>query len=243
MKYVEPILFPITPDPLEVLKFAGMNNFKEIDVIPNINPYYKHFDLYFKYVDPGLIVQAVLDLFDDNTPTYDLGLDMFINYWIDRLKEINSPYDEYYKLFLTKFLLLHPEYEKECLGFKMWLENIGTIWKFTFKKCFTLNKLITLKRKYNTIIIPKLWTKEQKNVIPWINLLHDLHPRYFSQEKTIKIASDYLFEGGRIYILDPKDFWKVTYSIGDGYHVTDTVFTKKTSPKTKTHTEKNINWL
>ena len=243
MKYVEPILFPIAPDPLMVMKFAGANNFKEIDVLPNVSPYYKHFDLYFNYVDPALLQRAVLDMFDNDTPQYEIGLDTFINYWIDRLKTIDSPYDEYYKLFVSKFIMIHPTYEKSCVSFKMWLEGIAESWNFVFKKCFTLNKLITLKRKYNTIIIPKTWTKEERNVIPWINLLHDLPPRYFSQEKTIKIASEYLFEGGRIYLLDPKDFFTVMYSIGDGYYATNTVFTKKTSPKPKTNTEKNINWL
>jgi len=242
MKLTEPILFPIAPDPLEVMKFAGMNNLKQIDVVPNISPFYKHYDLYFNYVDPALLVQAVSDLFNDNTPTEPIGLDSFISYWFDRLIEINSPYNDFYKLFITKFLLIHPEYEKECSTFKLWLENIGDIWNFTFKKCFTLNKLITLKRKYNTIVIPRLWTKEEKNVIPWINLLHDLHPRYFNQEKVIKKASDYLFEGGRIYVLHPQDFWKVMYSVGDGYDIEDAVLTKKTSPKTKTQIN-DINWL
>lgn len=243
MKYVEPILFPIAPDPLFVMKFAGENNFKEIDVLPNINPYYKHFDLYFNYVDPALLGQAVLDMFDDNTPQEELGLDTFIAYWFNRLEELDSPYDEYYKLFISKFIMLHPNYEQNCSTLKLWLENIDTTWNFVFKKCFALNKLITLKRKYNTIIIPKLWTKEERNIIPWINILHDSQPRYFSQEKTIKMASEYLFEGGRIYMLNPRDSWTVMYAIGDGYHITDTAFTKKVSPKPKTNTVKNINWL
>jgi len=242
MKLIEPILFPIAPDPLVVMKFAGMNNLKEIDVLPNISPYYKHYDLYYKYVDPALLQQAVIDLFDENTPKEYLGMDSFISYWFDKLIEINSPYNDYYRLFITKFLLIHSDYEQSCSTLKLWLETIGNIWNFTFKKCFSLNKLVSLKRKYNTIIIPELWTKEQRNIIPWINLLHDLHPRFFSQEGVIKEASEYLFEGGSIYTFRPQDFWKVMYSVGDGYDIKDAVLTKKTSPKTKTQIN-NINWL
>ena len=240
MKLIEPILFPIAPRPLEIMKIAGLHNIKSFDVLPNINPYYNHFDLVFNYIDPELLKNAVFELFDEDTPEEEIGLESFVNYWVDKIKQVNSPYSAYYRYFITTFLLIHPDYEKQHLTLKLWLDNIDL--NFTFKKCFTFNKLTSPKRSYNTIIIPRLWTKAEKGVIPWINLLHDSTPRYFNQEKVVNHASEHLLDGGRIYVLRPQDFWKVMYSVGDDFDIEDAVLTKKTSPKTKTQTN-NINWL
>lgn len=240
MKYVEPILFPISPDPLEVLKYAGKNNLKKIDVYTNIQPYYLYYNLYYGYVDPDLQQNCITELSKWDYPVNNISIEDFVLFLKSMIKNSESVYSNYYYVFITKYLMENPQYEQNIGKFFEWLKKPND---YTFKKTFRINILETLENyKYNTIVFLNMWSDKQKNIIPWLNLLKGSNPRFFNQSALIEKSGMFLLEGGRVYIENKKDLGKVLFSLGDEFQLIGDNIIKQLSSKPKT-TINEINWL
>lgn len=241
MKYVEPILFPISPNPLDPLNYAGEHGLKEIDVHVNIWPYKLYYELYYRYVDPDLQQKCLVELSKCVYPVNEISIEDFVLSLKSMIKESGSVYKNYYYLFITKYLMENPQYEQSIDKFFEWLKEPKV---YAFKKGFKLNIIENIQSyKYNTIIYLNMWSDKQKNIIPWLNLLMDIRPKFFNQSKIINRSGMYLMNGGRVYVENKRIFGKVWFSLGPEFEVVDDVIVKNSPPKPKTNLKNETNWL
>jgi len=240
MRLTEPILFPITVYPLEIFKFAGEHNIQNFDVVANFGYQQHHLTLVNKYIDSTLIKSFINSFGVPHLYSFyttEVFTDM-INYLSG-----SGVYGEYYKYFLTAYILQSNKYEHSKDNLIKWSNEDKD---YTFKKCFKYNKILQITNYYNTIIIPRLWDKVQLENVTWVNKMNPILPISFTQSKVIKAAGEHLIGGGKMYILRPEDYGRSFWDLGDDFDLNmdndPWCFTKKKAPK-KTKTTKEINWL
>lgn len=242
MRLIEPILFPITVYPLEIFKFAGKHNIQKFDVLSNFGYQTHHLILLNKYVDSELHekfvdVLASIPIHGHHTT------ESFVHYVDSHIRKEVSVYELYYRYFLTKYISESNVYEHNVEDLISWLDVDVD---YTFKKCFTYNNKTTIRDYYNTIVIPRLWSKVQLENITWINKMYGLLPISFTQAKIIKLCGEHLMSDGNVYILRRQDcgktFWELGHDLDINMDQDPWSITKKETPK-KTKTTNEINWL
>lgn len=241
MRLIEPILFPITVYPLEIFKFAGEHNIQKFDILTNYGYQTQHLSLVNKYVDRSLM-ESFLNIISD-IPIHGYWVtEPFVDIVNKHITSKQDVYEKYYRYFLTTYILESKLYEHSIDNLIHWCDKSKD---YTFKKCFKYNSLTSVKGYYNTIIIPRLWSKFQLYNVAWINKMYGLLPVSFNQDKVIKLADEYLMEGGNMFILRQEDYGRSFWELGDGYdlHMENDPwwFTKKPTPKKSKTNE--INWL
>lgn len=221
VRIVEPVLFPISVNEIDVLKFCGEHNIKDVDIILNYGYQLTHYNMLIAYVDPELQVSCIEAIKD--TVEYD---DVFT--FIDEVSKIliENVYKDYYLLFLCTFLKEIKSKHNFMEEFSKWLY---TPHDYTYKMTTKPRLIFNLQRYYNTVIIPKLWDDNSGNLY---NRIHQYPANYFSQKDTIKEAGKHLIEEGQLCIINSSDYGKVLFSLeGDYKEVNKNVFQKQKIPK------------
>lgn len=238
MKYIEPILFPITVNPIKVLKFAGEHNLQDFDVLINYGYQKIHYELFYKYVDPDLMDKMIQE--NPILSEYDFhGEPSFL---IDKiLTPLNtSVYKEYYKLFLINYMINNMKHTYQTNDFYNYLKEKHD---FTFKKCFTYRAINRIDNYYNTIIFLDFWDKKFMNIYSAINRLYGLLPISLDQEEVIFNAGEHLIDGGRLYNFSSENFGKLLFALGDNFDVNNSKVLLKKNDAPKEPKKKQINWL
>ena len=242
MRLTEPILFPITVYPLEIFKFAGKYSIQNFDVICNYGYQTHHLDIVDRYVDSEL-KEKFINILGSSPITGYYNTDSFVEEIYQYIDKKRIIYELYYRYFLTSYILESRQYEHNTESLIAWLDIDKD---YTFKKCSKYTQKTTIKDYYNTIIIPRLWSKVQLENVTWINKMYGMLPISFNQSKVIKLAGDHLMEGGNMYILRPEDYGRTFWELEDDFDINmdkdPWCFTKKKAPK-KTKTTNEINWL
>lgn len=237
MKFIEPILFPVGVNPLNIFKFAGNNDIKKFDVLRNYGYQKDHYQMFYDYVDPNLIelLYNKLDFNDLEMKGFSYP-HFYIEHIVEKFK--GDVYEKYYKLILTTFIL---ENQQERYNYQSFKDYLLKNHNFTFKKYFDYNIINKIDKYYNTIIFLDLWDSKFNSLYACINEMYGKLPISFNQEKVIKTSGEHLIPGGRIYNIYPENYGDVLFSLGDDFNIEDNYIVKKRSPKEpKT---KQINWL
>lgn len=234
MKLVEPVLFPISVDLMEIFKLIGKSIVKEVDILGNYNFQEKHYKLISKYVDPSLLEKCFEELI---LPITELDVTISITVFLLQLVAKKSIYSDYYFYFLCDYLRSGGKLD-DPLHFGMWLKQKHD---YTYKKHAKVNYVKTIDGYYNTIVIPKMW--RDISIGNDINRMYKLPVNYFDQFEMLKKAARHLIEGGKIYLLNKQDYSWVLHCLGDDFEeVEDLVFQKKISDKSKSKTNTRL-WL
>jgi len=227
MRYIEPVLFPINIDLMEVFKIIGNNNIKDVDIYGNYNYQEIHHKLIMNYVDPDLLNYCC-----DHLNAYgDIEL-------ADVVKNFNiNIYKNHFLFFLCSYIKEVGVFEG-IDQFKEWLQQERD---YTYKKVTQPKYIESITSYYNTVIIPKLW--RSNSLGNQLNRLQGISANYFDQEATISKAYEHLIEGGKLYLYNKRDYSIVLNAIGDDYdEVEPYVFQKRIKPKPKTKTTLKL-WL
>lgn len=212
MIYTEPVLFPITVDELKILRMCGKYDIKDADVLVNFNYQYTHYRLLSDYVDPQLQQECLekMNRLTDIEGNISTNLLLFINVMSSYLSK--NVYKDYYLLFLCRFINKYKDVDNFTDNFKKWLNKPHD---YTYKMQSNPRIVFNLERYYNTIIIPELWKDETIGHL--FNIAHDYPSNYFNQRHVIIDAEKHLLEGGKIYILNKKDYSKIFLSLDEEY--------------------------
>lgn len=225
--YIEPVLFPVTVDVLEVYKFINKYYIKDADLVMN----------YYYQIKESAVIWG--------WSNWDL-FNKFIEEW-DFLDE-----EQAHELFANKhykdqLIFWYCRYLQEVGDTEnledvyTWLEENHDNWVFRRvvpKPMF----LYDINRYYNTIIIPKLWT--DSGLGNRLNRIWGEPANYYDQIETIKKSIDHLLNGGKLYLLNERDYQYVVHLLGEFKMIEDNVFQKNEPPKkSKTNNKTIRKWL
>lgn len=228
MKYAEPVLFPVNVDLLDSFKIIGNNHIKKVDILSNYN--YQAIDhlLIMKYIDPDLLT-ICYDYLQIHKVTELADI-------IDRIN-ISTLFKHYFLFFVCSYIREAGKFESH-IKFNEWLLEKRD---YTYRKVTKPKYIHSISSYYNTIIIPKMWRNNSHG--NQFNRIHDLSANYFDQIEILKKSVKHLIEGGKIYLLNKRDYSWVLYCLGDNFEeVEPYVFQKKIIPKPKSKTTLKL-WL
>lgn len=192
MNYIEPILYVSGDNEMFILDHSDQKIKKDFDIMIPYEYQRKHFELILDYIAPEY---------------YKMCISRYTLY--DTINDIGkSPYSDYFKYFLVKFLMDNGKYDAK--DFIRWLNKSHPI--YIKKRNIKILRYFDLKRYYNTIVIDLDISKGNK----W-NMLWGLPPNLFNKNTMLKVL-DYLTEGGKLVFLHPE------YSHGKIFDYTRTGF-------------------
>lgn len=230
MKLITPVLVPINVNMLKTFKILEGHNVK-VDILENFNYQQQHYDKLLKYIDPNLLKECIKHLVWDTHlgEAEDIELEQIIN-------EVNNHiYTDYFRYFLCSYIQSANEYEG-LLQFWAWLQQTHD---FTIKKTFK-PEYVNKMKVYNTILIPELWRNMQHGNL--FNRIYEKPANYFDQFDILKKSVKHLTDGGRIYLINKKDYSWVINNIGDEFTEIETLVFEKNTPEPKS--KKNVKlWL
>jgi hypothetical protein len=230
MKLISPVLVPINVSILKTFRILENHNVS-VDILENYNYQQIHYKLLMKYIDSNLLNECIRQL------VWETHLGESDNVELEQLvEEINtSIYKEYYLYFLCNYIRDNNDYGG-LMDFWRWLQVQH---KFIFKKTF-IPQLVTNLKTYNTILIPELWRNNYQGNL--FNRIHKQEANYFDQFDMIKKSVKHLTDGGKIVLLNKRDYSWVLNNIGDDFKEVDSLVFQKYSPKPISKTKVKL-WL
>lgn len=233
MKIVEPVLFPITYDILECVRIASHFNIKDCDLLLNFNFQKLHYDMIIKYIEPEMwlyLEDELASKLNKIIPNFNLG-DLL------ELTE-NHIYKNYFRFIICDYLRKNEKFD--LTRFKEYLTEKHD---FTYKMNVKPKLIDWVDKYYNTLIIPRLW---RKNDVNRFNRIHNLPANYHDDRKIIETSSKMTLNEGVIYLLNPIDFHDVRISLPKYFKFSfneNFISFKKDKPQ-KSKTRNKINfWL